>query len=360
MSVQVAKSNEQPETGKEIRSRACPICYLCGTSGERLYQGLTDRLFNASGIWNLKRCPNAECGLIWLDPMPLEADIGKAYATYFTHEALKSAPKPRPNCLRRTLMFFHSAYLAHRFNCGDHVGQRFQWLLALPILLSRIECDDLDIPLSYLSASRKGRMLDVGCGDGRIVGLAQELGWKAEGVDFDPAAIATAVRRNLDAHCGRLEDSHYPDNSFDLILMNHVIEHLHDPLRSLSEICRILRVDGTLVVTTPNASGAGRRHFGSSWVHLDPPRHLRLFSDNNLTTLVKRAGLHPMKIRSSLRMTPHTFVASRSIRRTGRAFESHWPAPLQELYGRIGTACQMMTRAWQPLAADELLLEARK
>jgi SAM-dependent methyltransferase len=257
-------------------------------------------------------------------------------------------------------MLFRSAYLAHQFNFGDHAGQRIQKLLALPILLSRIECDDLDIPISYLSASKKGRMLDVGCGDGRVIGLAQELGWEAEGVDLDKAAIAVALKKKLNVHSGRLEDSHYPDNSFNLILMNHVIEHLHDPLRVLNEICRILTINGTLVVTTPNASGAGHRHFGSSWVHLDPPRHLRLFSDNNLITLVTRAGLNPTCVRSSLRITPLTFVASRSIQRTGRAVESQCSAVLQELYGRLGSVRQLMIRAWQPLSADELLLEARK
>jgi hypothetical protein len=74
----------------------CPNCYLCGTGGEPLYEGLKDRLFNAPGEWNLKRCPNPECGLLWLDPMPLEEDIGMAYETYFTHAAPEDMPPPAP------------------------------------------------------------------------------------------------------------------------------------------------------------------------------------------------------------------------------------------------------------------------
>jgi hypothetical protein len=68
----------------EIRSRPFPECSLCGTRGEPLYAGLTDRLFGAPGEWNLKCCSNSGCGLIWLDPMPLEDDIGKAYENYIS------------------------------------------------------------------------------------------------------------------------------------------------------------------------------------------------------------------------------------------------------------------------------------
>jgi SAM-dependent methyltransferase len=343
-----------------IRSESCPRCYLCQSLGEILYECLRDRLFSAAGEWNLALCPNRECGLMWLDPMPLEADLGKAYAKYFTHEALVANPRPPLNFLRRALMLVQSAYLAHRFNCGERAGRRLQWLLALPITLSRIECDGLDIPLSYLTGSQRGRMLDVGCGDGRLVRKAQELGWDAAGVDFDPLAIEAGRRGGLNVHTGRLEDLHFPDDSFDLVLMSHVIEHLYDPRRTLSEISRILRAGGTLVVTTPNAGGAGHRRFGSDWVHLDPPRHLRLFTAANLRTLVESIGFHPKKIRSSLRITPLTFVSSRSIRRTGRAYELRWPTLLAELYGRIGSAAQLFIRAWYPLAADELLLEAHK
>src|SRR5262249_20209517 len=70
--------------GIEVRSVA--TCYLCGTEGYELYRGLRDRLFGAPGSWDLRRCPNSKCGLIWLDPMPTETDIHRLYATYYTHQ----------------------------------------------------------------------------------------------------------------------------------------------------------------------------------------------------------------------------------------------------------------------------------
>ncbi|MBV8137389.1 MAG: methyltransferase domain-containing protein [Deltaproteobacteria bacterium] len=55
----------------------------------------------------------------------------------------------------------------------------------------RVESDDLDIPLRYLAVPKRGRVLDVGCGAGSVVKLASDLGWEAEGVDFDPKAVQT-------------------------------------------------------------------------------------------------------------------------------------------------------------------------
>ena len=82
---------------QEIQTRPCPDCYICGTKGQPLCQGLEDRLFGALGRWNLKSCPNPDCGLVWLDPMPIEEDIGNAYETYYTH--IEDTTKHRDLCI---------------------------------------------------------------------------------------------------------------------------------------------------------------------------------------------------------------------------------------------------------------------
>src|ERR1700693_5419422 len=68
-----------------IRTRPQPACLLCGTAGQVLYASLTDRLFSAPGLWQLKQCPSPGCGLVWPDPAPLEEDLGLAYQMYYTH-----------------------------------------------------------------------------------------------------------------------------------------------------------------------------------------------------------------------------------------------------------------------------------
>lgn len=358
---QTSLANTSESAGGAIRSAPCPRCFLCKNPGERLYNGLRDRLFGAPGEWNLKQCPNPQCGLIWLDPMPLEEDIGKAYASYFTHTAPQDAPAPgSPAAHTRAAELLRSAYRAWRFNCGDGAGKPLRWLLALPIYLSRIECDSLDIPLRYLTVASKGRMLDVGCGDGSVLKLAQNLGWNAEGVDFDPQAVETARRKGLTVQVGSLSAQHYPDESFDLVLMSHVIEHVHDPLATLGEIRRILRPGGTLVATTPNSGSCGHRYFGPDFVHLDPPRHLQIFNGRNIAALIRRAGFRQSAVSSTLRIISFTFIISRLIRRSGRG-DASWPPSLWAFaYGRAAAAAAMLMRMSDPLAADELLLEARK
>jgi SAM-dependent methyltransferase len=361
MRSQAVEDDRKPDID-EIRSRPCPKCFLCGTSGEPLYQGLTDRLFDAPGEWNLERCPNSECGLIWLDPMPLEEDIGRAYANYFTHAAPGPAPEPqRPASIpRRAANLFRSAYLAHRFNYGEGAGKRFRWLLALPILLSRIECDGLDIPLRYLAVPQKGRMLDVGCGDGSMLKLAEELGWDAEGVDFDADAVANARRKSLTVRAGALADQKYRDDSFDLVLMSHVIEHVPDPLGTMREIRRVLRPGAVLAVTTPNAASMGHGRFGRDWRGLEPPRHLNIFTGAAMRELARTADFSHTIVVSTLRITGYCFVQSRLTRRSG--YGEHGQAiPLRDrLAGRWAAVSQMLARASNPLCADELLLVASK
>jgi hypothetical protein len=77
-----------------IEVQSVTTCYLCGAEGHILYGNLRDRLFGAPGEWNLKKCPDAKCGLIWLDPMPVEADLHKVYENYYTHYASPNSIDP--------------------------------------------------------------------------------------------------------------------------------------------------------------------------------------------------------------------------------------------------------------------------
>src|SRR5690349_4462073 len=99
----------------EIRTQPRPHCALCGSGGKFIYQSLSDRLFGAPGTWDLKKCSNPKCGLIWLDPMPLNEDIGKAYASYYTHEAPQIKSQTNLGLLRRCYRLVKQAYLKDRY-----------------------------------------------------------------------------------------------------------------------------------------------------------------------------------------------------------------------------------------------------
>src|SRR5438067_13139735 len=82
-----------PESAEPTEILAAPRrqCFLCQSEGRPLHTNLRDRLFGAPGRWTFTQCLNPACGLVWLDPMPLESELWKAYHTYYTHEPLHRA-----------------------------------------------------------------------------------------------------------------------------------------------------------------------------------------------------------------------------------------------------------------------------
>src|ERR1700733_7109688 len=172
-----------------IRSFATPSCAFCGCRGRELYQDLIDRLFSAPGQWNLKRCPNPECGELWLDPMPISEDIGKAYETYYTHPSESEHPKPT-QLSQKIVQVIRRGYLAHKYGYESiaygNVPGSFSRCLGLLAYLNPFRRAWLDFSMMYLTRVQDGRLLEVGCGNGGMLKGLADLGWQVAGVDFDP------------------------------------------------------------------------------------------------------------------------------------------------------------------------------
>jgi 2-polyprenyl-3-methyl-5-hydroxy-6-metoxy-1,4-benzoquinol methylase len=244
----------------EIRTVARPVCPLCGSQGDLLHIDLEDYLFKAPGKWNMRICANLECGLGWLDPVAIVADLQYLYENYYTHGENTSHLGARAKL--RSLLF--SAYEFAKF---------------LPSSVLGLRQEKRRFPYMFLEDLSPGRVLDVGCGSGDFLFRMHQLGWKVAGVDFDGKAIANAkTKYGFDLLHNDLAGAHFPDNSFDAITMNHVIEHVPDPTALLSEIVRVLKPGGRLVATTPNLQSLGHSLYQECWRGLEPPRHLQVFS----------------------------------------------------------------------------------
>jgi 2-polyprenyl-3-methyl-5-hydroxy-6-metoxy-1,4-benzoquinol methylase len=322
----------------DIRLTERSACLLCNTAGEVMYAGLHDRLYDVPGEWTLCKCPS--CGLAWLNPLPIEADIGKVYARYFTHETGKPAWQS-DNPVYRAWVKAGGVYRAAINN--SFMGEM------------RRQADSM-----YLGAVTPGRLLDVGCGDGGWLVKMRTLGWQVEGQETDADAAAYAERvHGVTVHLGLLHDLRLPPASFDAITLSHVIEHVHDPIAVLAECRRLLKPDGRLIALTPNVAGYGHKRFGVNWVALEPPRHLTLFSPATLADVGKRAGFAQASVKTTQVRAQFIHIASSDIQRNG-----HHALHASYSLAQLATAMRYEWQAWSawradPASGDELVLEAR-
>jgi ubiquinone/menaquinone biosynthesis C-methylase UbiE len=257
----------------EIRTKGRTHCLLCGSEGKELYRDLSDPYFGTPGLWRHKRCPKNDCGLVWLDPAPIEQDLHLAYQTYFTH----GAEDGKPSFAARLRSSLYSIY---------------QGAQKIPATLTGLAAAKKQMSVMFLGDLKPGKVLDVGCGDGKFLNRMKQLGWSVAGVDFDAKAVANAKSMyGLDLHRGDLASAKFPDNSFDAITMSHVIEHVPDPLALFAEVRRILKSGGRLVLTTPNSGSFGHEKFKQYWFGIDPPRHLNIYSLKTLRECARRVNL---------------------------------------------------------------------
>ena len=195
------------------------------------------------------------CGLVQINPQPLEAEIKKRY---------------------------REDYLPYELDNEDA-------FLNLQLLALR-DADFPDYEKRLFSINKKPRVLDLGCATGSLLVRLRDRGWETTGVEISGAQAEYGRRlRGLDIRDLPLEQNRFPSGSFDTVLASHLIEHVNDPGALVHEIHRILAADGRLFITTPNMAGFQARLFRGRWrsAIFD---HLYLFSDKTLKRLLKEKG----------------------------------------------------------------------
>jgi len=177
-----------------------------------------------------------------------------------------------------------------------------------------------------------GRILDVGCGAGRLAAALQRRGWEVTGVDPSEAAVSAVLSQGMHGFLGGIED--VPESEFDAIVFNHSLEHVPDPLGALETAFDKLRPGGTLHLAVPNYGGWLSRFLGERWLQLDVPRHVQHFDRKSLTSLVEQSRFEDIQIRAiSMAAGPAKALGLKG--RPGRliSYGLYVPLSLADLWG---------------------------
>jgi 2-polyprenyl-3-methyl-5-hydroxy-6-metoxy-1,4-benzoquinol methylase len=182
---------------------------------------------------------------------------------------------------------------------------------------------------AYAIPRPEARFLDLGCGSAAFLHAAAEAGWTAIGSDFSPAVVSRVKSAGFEAHL--IDDvwSALRDEPVDLVRMNHVLEHVYDPVGLLRRVASVLNPGGRIHIAVPNPSSATSSVFGRHWFCLEP-RHVIHFSPTLLRSVLERAGLvlesvsHQPAMRDVKRSAVYALRAYRTPSAVVARFEDPW------------------------------------
>lgn len=145
--------------------------------------------------------------------------------------------------------------------------------------------------IEKVSGIKSGKILDIGSGTGSFLHTMRSAGWEIQGIEPDEVARKNAeTLHNIQAltseNVGGL-----PAESFDVITMWHVLEHVHQLDNQIEELGRLLKATGKIFIAVPNHTSYDATHYKEYWAAWDVPRHLYHFSPNSMEFLCKKYSL---------------------------------------------------------------------
>jgi len=264
-------------------------CELCGERQAEIAIVQRDLLHRVSDEeFTIVRCQR--CGLLYLNPRPTKEEIGRFYPSQYF-----GAPSP-PRSYSHVKRWLMEDFYGYPSSESRGMWRWFRKLVLWPERFRRELCGKGMLPWVG-----RGRLLDVGCGHGVNAAMLAQQGWDVAGIDLGPEIVKQARTLLGDrVREGDLLSVRYPDQSFDVVLMSHSLEHMYEPRKVLKEARRILDDRGLLVVAVPNAGGLEAKLFGRWWIHWDPPRHLHHYTKKTLGKLLEEAGFAPVRVRTGV------------------------------------------------------------
>ncbi len=131
------------------------------------------------------------------------------------------------------------------------------------------------------------KILDIGAGTGDFLRAAKNRNWEVFGVEPNPDARKLASEKGVELE---KTTSSFPDQSFDVITMWHVLEHVPDLEEQIKELDRLLKPNGLLVIAVPNFKSDDAKKYKENWAAYDVPRHLYHFSPSAIKNIFNSTG----------------------------------------------------------------------
>ena len=233
-----------------VHYTACPACH-----SSSIRQVLTCKDYTVSGelfdVWECK-----SCSLRFTQDVPTEEKIGPFYQA--------------------------DEYISHSNTNKGLINRLYQWVRNYTIA-KKVEL------IKKQSCKATGSLLDVGCGTGEFLAGMKSAGWNVQGLEPDEGARAQAsdITGTI---IGEPEELFSLEESYDVISMWHVLEHVHRLHEYLDQYQKLLTKDGVLLIAVPNYTSTDASHYQEHWAAYDVPRHLYHFSPASIDSLMKQHG----------------------------------------------------------------------
>lgn len=140
-------------------------------------------------------------------------------------------------------------------------------------------------------------ILDIGCSNGVFLDLYKEEGWETWGVEPSGAGMRSEEKGHRITH-DVFERAKLPEDYFDLIILNHTLEHMDNPAEVLKKVYGLLKSGGIILVDVPNAGGLGARILGKYWPLRLPQEHKWQFTKESLSKLFRESGFEILTFKS--------------------------------------------------------------
>lgn len=246
-------------------------CPLCGNT--HFTHSLACKDHYATGeSFDIYSCD--DCGFMFTQDVPDEKEIGRYYET--------------PD------------YISHSDTHKGLMNRVYHYVRAL-MLVKKVRL------IKRESKKNVGRILDIGTGTGYFIKEMKNAGWKVNAMEKSPLARDFAKKHfDLDIDDDNALSS-YDEDSFDVITLWHVMEHLEHLNETWEILYRLLKKDGVLIIAVPNHTSYDAMKYKEFWAAYDLPRHLWHFTPKSIKML---AGKHNFNLSNILPMPFDAFYIS--------------------------------------------------